>query len=1402
MFHHLEVKDGLSDNLILDIHRDSQGYMWFATASGLNRYDGVNVKTFFGSASDPSALPDSYIKRIQEDADGRLWLQTGGGYAVYDPATEAFVRGIPMDLKNAGVMREPDLVYIDNDKNVWYYLAGTGCYLHRHGSDSPVCFAFAGGNSATDGATASSDGGTSAQVVTTGPTAGSGGILPEGSVSDMAQCAEGILLAYNNGLLVCFDPDSAQVKWTRKDVIQRLGISVNDVFTLFVDRDDDIWVYSAFGVWTFGSGNGRPVTYSKTTFRTTEGSDMVHAVAQDGQGRIWLGRDMSGIVILDKASGEERGLCNLPDDSRSLQNNSIMSLCYDSNDIMWVGTYKKGVSYYNESAFKFGLKHLGDVNCIEEDAPGCFWCGTNDEGLFYWDSAAGKITKRISKRDGLGSDAVVCLLKASDGKLWIGTFWGGLHCYEKGRLTRYSHVEGQDNSLISNNVWSLVEAPDGSILIGTLGGGIQKLDPRTGRFSGCGIALPSTGVMSMCLGKDNELWIGTDYGLCCYNLKTGQTKGRRELFAEGADLSNNTVNHIFTDSRGLVWIGTRDGLDIYNPRTGELTAFGEKDGMPSPLVAGICEDDNRTMWVTMARGVLNIIPVADAAAGKYTYEIRVYDDRDGTQSSGFNHRSIKKSSSGEIYMGGLDGINFFNPDEIKLNKKLPNVIFTKFSLFNEEVAVGAEYNGRVVLEKALNMVGKIVLKYEQNIFSVSFVSDDLILPDKTTYFYRLDGFNDEWIATDFGKVTYTNLSPGSYKLRVKASGSDGYCSDKEAVLEIVIRPPFARSGWAVGIYLLVFVLILLLVAYIIKRVESHKFELQQERQAAEHDKEVNDMKLRFFTNVSHELRTPLTLIVTPLESLIKEYSSDDELQDKLKMIQRNVTRLSSMVTQLLDFRKSEVSGHHLHLSEGEIVSFISGICDSFLSLADGKDVHLTFFSAMPSYSMAFDEDKIGKVVNNLLSNAFKFTPRGGRVDVAVGLLQGKAESQVLEIKVSDTGIGVKDEDKKRIFERFYQADRPDGNASGSGIGLNLVRDFVDLHGGSVSVLDNVPQGAVFIVYIPVKHMGAAEGSVAENQTIAEVSGAEAPAGSPAGEAPATAENPAVASHAASPAATDAASPDAASVSSHAAAPAASGTILVVDDNDDFLTFMYDSLSKEYNVTLATNGKEAWEMILQSPPDIIISDVMMPEMDGNELCRLVKGDKRTSHIPIILLTARHSYESRLEGLTVGADDYMTKPFSMDIMELRIRKFLEIRKEQGQRSRIDPSPSDIEITSLDEKLIERGVKYVEENMGREDLSVEQLSRELGMSRVNLYKKLLAITGKTPIVFIRTIRLKRAAQLLRESQLNVSEVAYQVGFNSTKYFNKYFKEEFGMSPSSYRESSGTERPQASNDKSAGTE
>ena len=1321
-FKHLEVSDGLSNNSVNTICKDRDGFMWFGTATGLNRYDGYTFKIYQHAENDPESLPDNYITDIVEMPDGRFWINTARGYVLFDKEQDCFITDVTGFMKNLESGGVPEQVFVDREGNTCLSVAGEGCYRYKEGGKATF-FSYVEHS------------------------------LPEYGVTQIAECSDGLLLIYNTGLLVCLDHATLAIKWKFDEIKKYIPAGKTIEFSLFVDRDNCIWAYSLMGIWAYDCGTKSWRT-DLTAIWSSRPDVIIHAVAQDIEGRIWVGKDYDGIDVFEKETGKVTSLVAHDDNGRSLSHNTIYDLYADRDGIMWVGTYKKGVSYYSESIFKFNMYEWGDITCIEQADENKLWLGTNDHGILLWNRFTGKAEPFWRDAERQLPNPVVSMLKSKDGKLWVGTFNGGLYCMNGSQVRSYK--EGVGNALASNNVWALVEDDKGRIWIASLGGGLQCLEPSSGTFetyASNNSALLENNVTSLCWGDDNTLFFGTaNQGVGMMDMRTREIK-KVQGQSGSMKMSNDAVNHVYKDSRGLIWIATREGLNVYDVRRHlflDLSPVAEAKGS---FIAAITEDQERNMWVSTSRKVIRVT-VASDGKGSYLFDSRAYNSEDGLQNCDFNQRSIKTLHNGIIAIGGLYGVNVFAPDHIRYNKMLPNVMFTGLSLFDEAVKVGQSYGGRVLIEKELNDVENVEFDYKQNIFSVSFASDNYNLPEKTQYMYKLEGFNNDWLTLPLGvhNVTFTNLAPGKYVLRVKAINSDGYVGIKEATLGIVVNPPFWMSWWAYLLYTVGLVIVLFLARYRMLKREREKFHLQQIENEVAKNEEINNMKFRFFTNVSHELRTPLTLIISPLEGMLKE--TTDELQStRLQLMYRNAQRLLHLVNQLLDFRKGEMSTHQLSLSEGDIISYVHSVCNSFLLMADKKHIQFSFFSGIDTFSMAFDADKVGKIVMNLLSNAFKFTPEGGRVTVMIEHVAGTPD--ILEIKIADTGIGISDVDKEHIFERFYQAGHKGvEETTGNGIGLSLVRDFVTLHEGEVKVFDNIGMGSVFVIQFPVKHVetqvqlpeetGMSAGDEEDKEMKEEAREETERKNFP--------------------------------------------LLLIVDDNEDFRIFMRYSLELQYRVKLAVNGKEAWEMMQEELPDLVISDVMMPQMDGNELCRLIKQDKRTAHIPVILLTARQNTEAKLEGLQTGADDYVTKPFNMTILVLRIRKLIELsRYHRVTQGMIDPAPSEIVITSLDEKLIEKAIKYVEDNMSRTELSVEELSRELGMSRVHLYKKLLQITGKTPIEFIRVIRLKRAAQLLRESQLHVSEVAFEVGFNNPKYFSRYFKDEFGVLPSVYQEKEG---------------
>ena len=817
MFKHLEVKDGLSNNQVNAIYKDSNGFMWFGTASGLNRYDGYNIKIYRSQKDDEKSLPDSYVEDIQEDTSGNLWIRTGGGYAIYNSASDVFDRNVEAWMWNVGLTGNPSLIYIDKEKTFWIYINGKGVYSYREGQKNAVAVKEADE------------------------------LLAKAEVSDMKECGEGILLVLSNGILVCIDEEKQNIKWTNPDIAEDCREVKNATFDLFVDHSGRAWIFSVEGMWIYSLSQK---VWEQRSPRT-DTYNTVRAVAQDKYGCIWVGRDQDGVELIEPA-GRKIRLANEPNNGRTLSNNTITALYEDEAGTMWVGTYKKGISFYNESIFKFGIADVGDINCVEDGGGDIVWLGTNDRGLVRWNSVTDErmVFSHTADPHSISSDVIVCLLRDSSGRVWAGTFWGGLNCYDGNRFIHYRSRKGDSNSLVYDNVWALAEDADKNIWIGTLGGGLQCLNPQTGIFTTYSTGnsnLVSDYISSLCISCDNNLIIGTSAGMAFMDLRTGEITNFAGTKSGKTRLSNQNINQVYEDSRGLLWIATREGLNVYDSKRDELYEVPIKPGFSKLLILGITEDENKSIWISTGGELINVVLSVDSKTEQPVFRCYTYNDKDGLQSCDFNQRSLKRLHTGEIVVGGLYGLNRFQPGNIKYNRTLPKVMFTGFQLFNEDVKVGKEYAGRVILKEALNETEEVVLDYKQNVFTVLFASDNFVLPEKTQYFYKLEGFNENWLTSmsDMHRVTYTNLAPGTYILKVKATNSDGYAGTEEASLKIVILPPFWMTPWAYIVYALLIVGVVSFSLYAVQRRERNKFRIRQIEEDAKKREELSQMKFRF-----------------------------------------------------------------------------------------------------------------------------------------------------------------------------------------------------------------------------------------------------------------------------------------------------------------------------------------------------------------------------------------------------------------------------------------------------------------------------------------------------------------------------------------------------------------------------
>ncbi|HKO79487.1 MAG TPA: ATP-binding protein, partial [Chitinophagaceae bacterium] len=793
--------------------------------------------------------------------------------------------------------------------------------------------------------------------------------------------------------------------------------------------------------------------------------------------------------------------------------------------------------------------------------------------------------------------------------------------------------------------------------------------------------------------------------------------------------------------------GTREGLNLFNEQTRQFQRFTVSDGLPDNIITNMVEDNRGTFWISTSKGLCNVIP----KQGQHglLFSVISYDETNNLQNGEFNDNAALKTKAGELIFGGPSGFNIINPDKIHAPAYRPRIIFTGLQILNNTVDPNEVINNRVLLQQSLSKLQGIKLKYKENVFSIEFTSLDFGHSSGSKYAYMLQGFNSDWLYADGGqrRVTYTNLNPGHYTLKIKVLNKDGVWSDVKTLL-IDIEPPFWRTTLAYIIYAVIAVSLFLLARRITLDRIHMRYEVRQQRKEAERAHALEQLKTKFFTNVSHEFRTPLSLILAPLDKIIKQ-ADDEEQKKQLNLVQRNAKRLLSLVNQLLDFRKIEVQGLKLHPSIGDIIKFAEDISHSFTDIAEKKGIQFSFSSDNDSLEIYFDKDKIEKILFNLLSNAFKYTHDKGKVSVHLAYNAPKESEKegTVAIEVSDSGIGIPADQHEKIFERFFQTDVPESMVNqGTGIGLAITKEFVRLHGGVITVKSEPEKGTRFTVTLPARKIYEPPVLPASPPVSAE-------------------EKEQI-------------------IFEDSQRNGKRKTIVVAEDNEDLRFYLKENLRGEYHVEEATNGKDAWEKIKVLNPDLVVSDIMMPEMDGIELAKRIKSDTITAHIPVILLTAMGSEEKQIEGFQAGVSDYITKPFTFEILATRIKNLLAQQKLLQKRfqKQIEVNPSEVTVTPVDEKFLKQALDVVEKYMDNPDFSVEDFSREMCLSRKALYNKILSLTGRAPLEFIRSIRIKRAAQLLEKSGMTIAEIAYDVGFNNPKNFTKYFKEEFKVLPSQY--------------------
>ena len=1346
-FSHLDITNGLSNNQINCIYKDANGFMWFGTNSGLNRYDGYKFKIFKHDAANANSLTGNFVQNIYEGPDKKMWVYTHSGVSVYNSETEEFSNDISRELLQYKVVTSQlTSIKKDNEGRFWFLTQNDGIYCYDPQNKATVFY----------------------NTLVKSPI-----ILHSNYVTEIVEGPDNFIwIIYYDGVIDKLDTRNNTISSRIYD-LNKANNNKPEIYSAMIGNDHNLWIYSIgsfLGGYCYDTRANKLMHFDKDTPDLRLNSNVINTIVQGDDNNIWIGTDHGGINLVDESTHKITYLLNRDDDIKSLRGNSVV-LYKDNTGIIWTGTYKQGVSYYHKDIIQFSLiRHYDsnteslpyeDVDCFVEDAKGNLWIGTNGGGLIFYNKTIKKYTqfKHDPKNPkSLSNDVVISLCIDHNNKLWVGTYFGGLDRLDKNTFTHYRHNDNDRGSISDDRVYTIIEDSSLKLWAGTFAGGLNIYDSKTNSFIHPHYAMTSEYTAVLYEDKQKNIWIGRDRGIDIVEKKSGAVKHYNNQPKNPNSLIANDVNRIIQDKTGLFWIGTKDGLSILNPQTGKFINIDEGKGLPNNNISNILEDKNGLIWISTANGLASIKLVK--ANNEYKYQIHKYDEFDGLQGKEYNLSAALKTKAGDMIFGGAHGFNLFNPESIHTIKLKPELVFTDFQLFNKSVKVGDTVDGKVLLTKSIAQTKALILNHNENVLSIEFAACDYFNPNKVTYQYKLEGFDKEWLILpkDSRKVTYTNLDADDYIFKVKASNTNYPGSESLATLSIKILPPFWKSTLAYVIYLAMIMGILFYIRHrgILKirrefEQKQEKMEGEQkiakEREEARRMHELDLMKIKFFTNVSHEFRTPLSLIISPIDNLIK-HNDKSEQQQQLLMIKRNGRRLLNLVNQLLDFRKMEFKELKLNLNKGDIVQFVKEVCSSFTDLAEQNHIGYLFDSEIESLTTRFDHDKIERVLFNLLSNSFKFTSSGGHISVFLSLLHDDTgtDKQLLEIRIMDTGIGIPKEKQDKIFDRFFQDNLPEGLLNqGSGIGLSISREFVKMHDGNIHVESEPGDGSCFTIRLPVG---------VESDKVHSVLPPVKPAS------------------------------NIIKSDVHILDSGKKPVVLLIEDNDDLRFYLKDNLKHTFNIIEAVNGKDGWQKTLALHPHLIVSDVSMPEMSGLELCSKIRHDDRTAHIPIILLTALTEEEDHLAGNASGANDYITKPFNFEILLSKINGLLLMQQtlKKTYQKQIEIHAENLEIVSEDQKFLKNTLNCIEKNITNPNFSVEELSRQMSLSRVSLYKRLLTLTGKTPVDCIRTIRLKRAVQLLEKSKLSIASVAYEVGFNNPTYFSKVFKDEYGTLPSEY--------------------
>ncbi|MFL9482826.1 two-component regulator propeller domain-containing protein [Chitinophagaceae bacterium LWZ2-11] len=1341
-FKKISIEQGLSNSTIECIFQDSKGFIWFGTRDGLNRFDGREMKVYRNNPTDTSSISDSYIKCIFEAKDRSLWVGTMAGLNKLNADKGSFTH-YKQPLVNPANSGKSIINCIKEDEagNLLIGTGGSGLGLFNTHTN---VFTFL-------------------HHQTSQPNS-----LCDDRVNYLLKDKKGTWWVATENGLDAFDKNTQSFTHY---INNAAGNPAANVIKIIQESPGgDLWLGTEDNGLALFNADKNTFTSYKHQYNNPGSplDDMIKSLLVDKAGNVWVG-SITGLNLLKPNSNVFIHYQNEPGNPNSLSQRTVSALFEDNRGNLWAGTHRGGVNLYAPGVDKFNLYRqetfpgslsYSDVKSFCEDSQGRLWVGTDGGGLnlFSRSTRTFKQYRYSPFHDNtIGADAVLDVMEDSKHRLWVATWGGGLNLMNTatGTFKRFMNIAGTDNSISSNFVQKTFEDKEGNLWVATYYGGLNLLNADNQSFSKftqtkSGTSkLSGANIVSLNEDRHGNLWIGTDDGgLNCYNRTTDVIE---HYFNKEEKVPDIRV--IFFDKKGQLWVGQK-GLYLFDEAKKTFNPVQDKAGLSTTFIKGITEDEQGNLWISTSNGLTNFNPV--------TLAFKNYNTADGLQGLEFETNAFLRAKDGEMFFGGVNGFNSFFPKDIQLNSYVPPVYLTDFQIFNKNMNVGQTGSP---LTTDVNATEAIKLSYDQSSLSFNFAVLNYTGAENNQYAYKLENFDKDWNYAGTGnKASYTNLSPGKYIFKVKGANNDGVWNEKGTSVVIIITPPFWQTTW----FMLLAALLIIGCTYLALR-----FKRSLELRALEEKKreEIHSVQLEFFTNISHEFRTPLTLILGPLEKLMKE-DARPFVQHSYQTMHRNASRLLSLINELMDFRKLEAGALRLKVSKGNIGSFLTEIADEFEEWSQEKKIEFKLVIPPALSATRFDRQVLEKIMLNLINNAFKYTQEGGTIEVDVlqslhnfkpafeNELLFKNDYRAKEyiyIRVADSGIGISKESILHLFERYYRITE---SHLGSGVGLAFVKNLVFLHKGDIYVYSEKHKGTEIIIalpagendYNPEEKQSHHEGEVKLESIIYRQ------------EPIVTAYNP---------------MPDDAIGTQDA-----QQHILIVEDNIELRNYLKENLSPLYQISEASDGGEGFEKTLDVFPDLIISDVMMPIVNGIDFCRQVKQDIATSHIPFIMLTAKDALEAKLEGVGSGADFYFAKPFSMELLLLTIRNVFEQRKKLKERYSKDYHIEAKELvhSEKDKIFIENLLTVIESQLVNPELDVDFVCSEIGMSKTKLYQKLKSISGQSIGEFIRTIRLRKAAEIMTKEDVPLSDVMYRIGIQTQSYFTKAFKKEFGKTPSQF--------------------